>query len=106
MANTNHLKITKLDVKLLEEELQNVVYQAQFKYEAESEDLQHSAIISSSCSIQEPDLDNFIPFEDLSEEMVNEWVLSIIDVSQFQQALDEQILQKQQPIVESKDVPW
>jgi len=106
MANTYTLKIIKLDVKLLEDELQNIVYQAQFKYIAKSEDDQYSAVMSGSCPIQDPDPENFIPFEDLTEQMVSDWILNIVDFEQLQQALDEQITKKQYPTVESKNVPW
>jgi|14_taG_2_1085336.scaffolds.fasta_scaffold00684_7 hypothetical protein len=106
MANTYTLKIIKLDVKLSEEELQNIVYQAQFRYIAESEDLKYSAAISSSCPIQNPDPENFIPFEDLTEQMVSDWISNIVDFGQYQQTLDEQITKKQYPTVESKSVPW
>jgi hypothetical protein len=106
MANAYNLEILRLEVKLLENTLENVVYQAQFKYIAKSEDRQYSAVMSGSCPIQDPDPENFIPFEDLTEQMVSDWVLDIVDFEQYQQILDEQITKKQYPTVESKDVPW
>lgn len=106
MANTYNLEILKLQVKILENTLENVVFQADWRYTATSQDGKYVEEIVGLASIPDPDPDNFIPFENLTEEVVSDWVLNIVNIEQLQQALDEQIAEKQYPTTESKNVPW
>ncbi len=106
MANTYNLEILKLEVKLLEDTLENVVFQADWRYTATSENEEYTEESVGLASIPAPDPDNFTPFEDLTEQMVSDWILNIVDFEQYQQTLDEQITKKQYPTIESKNVPW
>ncbi len=106
MANTYNLEILKLQVKILENTLENVVFQADWRYTATSQDGKYVEEIVGLASIPAPDPDNFIPFENLTEEVVSDWILNIVNIEQLQEALDEQIAKKQYPTTESKNVPW
>ena len=106
MANTYNLEILKLEVKLLENELENVVFQADWRYTATSENEEYTEESVGLVNLPAPDLDNFTPFDDLTEEIVSDWILNIVNFEQLQQALDEQITEKQYPTTESKNVPW
>lgn len=106
MANTYSLEILRLEVKLLENTLENVVFQAHWRYTATSEDGQYIEQVVGTASIGAPDLDNFVPFEDLTESQVVSWVESAVDFEPFKQNLDAAILEKQQPTAEVKNVPW
>jgi len=51
-------------------------------------------------------IDNFIPFDDLTEQEVKDWVYEIVNFENFKESLDEIISNKQHPTTEIKDVPW
>lgn len=106
MANTYNLEILRLEVKLLENELENVVFQSHWRYTGTSEDEQYIEQIVGTASISAPDPDNFVPFEDLTESQVVGWVESAVDLEKFRETLDGIILEKQTPTTELKDVPW
>lgn len=106
MANTYNLNILKLEVKVLENELQDVVYIAYFKYTATSDDEMYTESCSGVAQIPAPDPNNFIPFEDLTEQDVKNWVYEIVNFENFKESLDGIISNKQHPTTEIKDVPW
>ena len=60
MANTYNLEILRLEVKLLENELENVVFQADWRYTATSEDEQYTAQYVGLANVASPDPDNFV----------------------------------------------
>ena len=106
MANTYNLNIVKLDVKVSENDLSNVVYIVHWKYTATSEDELFTSTMSGIASVASPDPENFTPFEDLTQSQVEGWVESAVDLERFRGALDDIILEKQTPTTELKDVPW
>lgn len=106
MANTYNLEILRLEVKLLENTLENVVFQSHWRYTATSEDGQYMEQSIGTADIGAPDPNNFVPFDDLTEEQVAGWVESVIDFEPIKQVLNAAILEKQQPTTEVKDVPW
>ena len=55
MANTYNLEILKLQVKILENTLENVVFQADWRYTATSQDEEHTAQTVGLASIPAPD---------------------------------------------------
>jgi hypothetical protein len=106
MANTYNLNIVKLDVKVLDNDLSDVVYIVHWKYTATTEDELFTSTMSGIASVASPDPENFIPFEDLTQGQVEGWVESAVDLEKFRSALDNIILEKQTPTTELKDVPW
>ncbi len=106
MANTYNLEILKLEVKLLEDTLENVVFQADWRYTATSEDEIYTEQSVGLASIPAPDPDNFTPFDDLTEEQVKGWVENEVDFNKFRKYLDSIIEEKINPPTEAKDVPW
>lgn len=106
MANTYNLEILKLQVKILENTLENVVFQADWRYTATSQDEEHVEQAVGLASIPAPDPDNFTPFEDLTEEQVKDWVENEVDFNKFKEYLDNIIEEKINPPTEAKDVPW
>ena len=83
MANTYNLNIIRLEVKVLENELQDVVYIAYFKYTATSDDGVYTESSSGVAQIPAPDPNNFIPFEDLTEQEVKDWVYEVVNFENF-----------------------
>ena len=106
MANTYNLEILKLEVKLLEDTLENVVFQADWRYTATSENEEYTEECVGLASIPAPDPDNFTPFDDLTEEQVKGWVENEVDFNKFKEYLDNKIEEKINPPTEVKDVPW
>ena len=106
MANTYNLKIVKLQVKLLENTLENVVFQADWRYTAMSQDEKHIEETVGLAIIPAPDPDNFTPFDDLTEEQVKGWVENEVDFDKIKEYLDSIIEEKINPPTEAKDVPW
>lgn len=106
MANTYNLNIVKLDVKVSDNGLSDVVYVVHWKYTATSEDELFTSTTSGIANIASPDPENFIPFEDLTQSQVEGWVESAVDLEKFRDILDNIILEKQTPTTELKDVPW
>jgi acyl carrier protein phosphodiesterase len=99
MANTYKLNIVKLD-------LSDVVYVVHWKYTATTQDEEFTSTTSGVANIPSPDPENFIPFEDLTQSQVEDWVESAVDLEKFKNTLDNIILEKQTPTTELKDVPW
>jgi len=106
MANTYNLNIVKLDVKVLDNGLSDVVYVVHWKYTATTENEEFTSTMSGIANVASPDPENFIPFEDLTQSQVTDWVESAVDLEKFRDALDNIILEKQTPTTELKDVPW
>jgi hypothetical protein len=106
MANTYNLEILKLEVKLLEDTLENVVFQADWRYTATSENEEYTEESVGLASIPAPDPDNFTPFDDLTEEQVKSWVESEVNFEKYREYLDARIQEKINPPTEAKDVPW
>ncbi len=106
MANTYNLEILKLEVKLLENTLENVVFQADWRYTAISENEEYTEESVGLASIPAPDPDNFTPFDDLTEEQVKGWVENEVDFNKLKEYLDNKIEEKINPPTEVKDVPW
>ena len=106
MANTYKLNIVKLDVKVLDNGLSDVVYVVHWKYTATTQDEEFTSTTSGVANIPSPDPENFIPFEDLTQSQVEDWVESAVDLEKFKNNLDNIILEKQTPTTELKDVPW
>ncbi len=106
MANTYKLNIVKLDVKVLDNGLSDVVYVVHWKYTATTEDKEFTSTTSGVANIPSPDPENFTPFEDLTQSQVTGWVESAVDLEKFRETLDNTILEKQTPVTQLKDVPW
>lgn len=106
MANTYSLEILKLEVKLLEDTLENVVFQADWRYTVTSENEEYTEESVGLANIPAPDLDNFTLFDDLTEEQVKGWVENEVDFNKFKEYLDSKIEEKINPPTEVKDVPW
>jgi hypothetical protein len=50
--------------------------------------------------------DSFIPFDDLTEDIVKSWVVSLVDIAKLQASLSEQINDILDPKVSVVPFPW
>lgn len=106
MANNYKLKINKLEVKTIENNLTDVVFLVHFSYIATTEDEKYSETALGMTNIASPDPENFTNFEDLTEEQVQGWVESVIDFELYKQNLNNAIQEKINPTKQIKDTPW
>lgn len=106
--NTYTWKINAVDCYTSKDGLEKVAYNVHWTCTAT--DGQHTTSSIGVNSIGSPNPDNFIPFDQLTEEQVVEWVKASMDVEQMQANLDKQIedlvapkvvtLQLNKPVVE------
>jgi hypothetical protein len=90
MANTYNWKINALDAKVSVDDVQNVVYTVHWSLIATSENGEHTVSNIGTHSV-EYDADNFVPYEDLTEEIVISWLEAGLNVESIKAGLDAQI---------------
>lgn len=90
MANTYNWKINALDAKVSVDDVQNVVYTVHWSLIATSENGEHTVRSIGTHGV-EYDADNFVPYENLTEEIVIGWLETGLDVESMKAGLDAQI---------------
>jgi len=88
MANYKWV-INAVDCYTAKDGLEKVAYNIHWSYFATEGE--HTASMIGVQSIGEPNPDNFVAFEDLTEEQVVSWISAAMDVEQMQANLDKQI---------------
>ena len=109
MANTKKWVITDLEVKPTVDTLTDVVAIVHWRRQAEElvgEDKVILADMYGACSINLPEADAFIPFEELTKEIVIGWLESTLDMSTIDASLDINIDTQKNPPVVTKRAPW
>lgn len=111
MANTYTWKINKLDVKKEQNGLRNIVYDVYYSFEASSSELDfngepYKVKINRVCSLQDPSVEDYVEFDDLTKDQVVAWIENSIDVDNLKFFLDNMLSEKINPSVESKTAPW
>lgn len=101
-------KINAVDCYTSKDGLEKVAYNVHWSYFATEGE--HTASMIGVQSVGEPNPDNFVAFEDLTEDDVISWIEAAMDVEQMQANLDKQIedlvspkvvtLQLNKPVVE------
>ena len=82
-------RINAVDCYTSKDGLEKVAYNVHWSYFATNGE--HTASMIGVQSIGEPNPDNFVAFEDLTENDVISWIESAMDVEQMQANLDKQI---------------
>ena len=106
--NTYTWKINAVDCYTSKDGLEKVAYNVHWSFFAT--DGENNASMIGVQSVGEPNPDNFVPFDQLTEEQVVSWIAASMDVEQMQANLDKQIedlvapkmvtLQLNKPVVE------
>ena len=106
--NTYTWKINAVDCYTSKDGLEKVAYNVHWSFFAT--DGENNASTIGVQSVGEPNPDNFVPFDQLTEEQVVSWITASMDVEQMQANLDKQIedlvapkvvtLQLNRPVVE------
>ncbi len=96
-----------LNVKLSEDGMTNVVYNVNWRMNAA--DGEYTATLYGSIGVPAPSPAAFTPYEDLTEAMVQEWVIEALgpeQVNNLQANLANQIELKKNPVEASLQPPW
>ena len=93
--NTYNFKINAVDCYTFKDGLEKVAYNVHWSYFGT--DGTHTASMIGVKSIGEPDPENFVAFENLTEEQVIGWISASMDVQQMQANLDSQIAELAAP---------
>lgn len=100
-------KVDSIDVKPEDGELTDVVYTVCWRVYAE--ELDTSVSNYGVTTIPAPEEESFIPFEELDEEIVVEWVHSVMGeetVESIEDAVEAELIAILIPAVVSKPLPW
>ena len=94
MANYKWV-INAVDCYTSKEGLEKVAYNVHWSYFATEGE--HTASMIGVQSVGEPNPENFVAFEELTEEQVVEWITASIEVEKMQENLDKQIAELAAP---------
>ena len=78
-----------LEKKLVDGSLENVIQTVHWRYTGTDDDI--SADVYGALSLPSPDAENFIEWENMTNDKVFEWLESILDVEQLQNQISAQI---------------
>lgn len=92
-----------LEVKLVDGSLENVIKTVHWRYKGTDDDI--SADVYGALTLPAPDAENFIEWEDMTNEEVYTWLESLLDVEQLETQIAAQIEEIKNPkiIVSSLD---
>ena len=93
--NTYTWKINAIDCYTSKDGLEKVAYNVHWSYFGT--DGTHTASMIGVQSIGEPNPENFVAFEDLTEDQVVGWISSSMNVEQMQANLDKQLAELATP---------
>ncbi len=98
------LKINQLETIPSADGLTNVVIKIYWNYEASYQNF--TSVVSGSCLAPTPSSGNFIPYEELTQDIVTQWVYDVTDMSPYQQQCKEFIIAKMTPQTVILPLPW
>ena len=93
--NTYTWKINAIDCYTSKDGLEKVAYNIHWSYFGT--DGTHTASMIGVQSIGEPNPENFVAFEDLTEEQVVEWISASMDIEKMKENLDKQLTELATP---------
>jgi len=104
MANTYTFKINAVDVHTSQNDLEKVIYNVHWSYFAEDDNANTASMIGVQ-SVEAPDAENFVAFENLVQSDIIAWIEPLIDTETMQSNLDAQIAEKVAPTKQTLYVP-
>ena len=93
------------DCKVSEDGMQNVITTVHWRYNGTNED-GVSAEVYGAQAVGTPTPEAFIPYPELSEEQVIEWMEDIINVEEMKANIDSQIDAIVNPVNVTLQAPW
>jgi hypothetical protein len=104
MSTTYTWNVNTMDTAPSENQLANVVKVIHWRLSAKNET--HITEIYSTVSLEAPNSENFIAFENLTEAQVIAWVENKLDVDALKASLDAQLERLANPPIVTKQGPW
>jgi hypothetical protein len=107
MANTYNWRINALDVKVHENDLDNVIYIIHWSFIAKDDSFEPVSESSiGTLGVQYTEENPFIPYEDLTKEDVVGWLEEGLDVDSMKENLDRKIELIKNPINKTLHPDW
>lgn len=103
--NTYEWIIAKLEVKSQVGNITNYVVHCHWRYRASNELISKEAYGLQSFEVNE-EPENYIPYEELTKEIVEGWLEASVDTTRLKDALDAEIEQELNPPIVSMPIPW
>ena len=107
MANIYSWEISQFNAKIQEGDNQNVIYEIMFVFKAS--DGEENPTTASQVGVQHIEYNPekpFIPYEDLTKDIVVGWLESTVNIEQLKQDVDELLYQKKNPVDEILYPNW
>ena len=92
-----------LEVKLVDGSLENVIKTVHWRYKGTNEN-EISAEMYGANALEIPSEENFVPFDELTNEYISKWLESILDIKQMQENISNQIDLIENPITIIKTI--
>ena len=108
MAITYELDITNMEAVPTEDNLSNVVKIIYYTYIGKEtiDDKDYYGDVSGAVEINTPNSDSFISFDNLTKNLVKQWVESKIDLSSIKEYIIKTIEVQKNPPTVVKSNPW
>jgi hypothetical protein len=107
MANTYTWEISQFNAKIQDGDNQNVIYEIIFVYIVS--DGEENPTTARQVGVQHVEYNPenpFIPYEDLTKNIVIGWLEATVDIEQLKQDVDELLYQKKNPVDEILYPNW
>lgn len=95
--------ISALECKINENNLENVVQTIHWRYIGNDGEIRSD--VYGSVSLDSPDPNNYIPYENLTQTIVENWLESNLDVTQYQNMISDQIELIKNPVIITLPLP-
>ena len=93
-----------LEVQLVDGSLENVIKTIHWRYTGENENGILADVYGAN-SLPKPEAEGYIPFEQLTEEIVVGWLESVLDVSALEKQIEDAIYLINNPVMVQLSLP-
>lgn len=109
MAANHNWKITRLDTKINYQDTKNVVYQVHFSCTTKRNDNIKEVIQNDAITLDYLNTTSYIPFNQLTEAQVLDWVYSILTpegILNIETSGEQQLEEFINPTITTPQLPW
>jgi len=100
---TKQYKIISIKIRPQQDEFENVISHVAYQVTATEDGIE--AVYRGECGLKLPE-NSIIPFNELTEEQVIQWVQSVIDVEKMDQLLSKLIIHNRYGAPVEVESPW
>lgn len=102
MINYNWI-ISSLECVISENNLENIIKTIHWRYRGTENNIQYD--LYGSVNLDTPDPNNYIPYENLTQTIVENWLESNLDITSFQQRISDEIELIKNPVTITLPLP-